>query len=181
MCARRFTTSASSAPAPAAERRRRFSPRAGWMWPCWRPGRAWIQTATSRSTSGPTSCRIAVSVSAGVRTASATNSWPPTDSGKSKASRTLRRPAQLFAGSAPGLKADAPTTGGASRCGSGRRIFAPAPPTAWATIGRSPTKSLRPTTTRSNPTSASSGRKRMSPMRRTAFSSRRPGHAAPRP
>ena len=55
-----------------------------------------------------------------------------------------------FAGSAPALKAAEPIIGAASRCASARRISGRAPLTAWATTGRSPTRSLRPTTTRSS-------------------------------
>ena len=124
---------------------------------------------------------IAAWASAASSVASATSSWRPTASGKSKASPTPRRRARRFAGSARALKEAAPTIGGASRCASARRISGRTRPTAWATTGRSPTKNSRLTTTRSKRTSASSARRKTSPMRRTASFCRRRSRAALRP
>ena len=59
--------------------------------------------------------------------------------------------------------------------------FVRTPPTEWATTGPSPTKNSRLTTTRSNPTSASSAPRKISPTLPTACSCRRPGRAALRP
>ena len=80
-------------------------------------GRPWIPREITRSTSGPTNCRIAARASEAVSArVSEMNSSRPTAPGRSKASPTSPLPARSSAGSARASLAAAPITGDASRC-----------------------------------------------------------------
>ncbi len=149
---------------------------------CSRPALPSFPKGTTKSTSGLTTCRIAALGSAAAHArVSKTNSSPPTAPGKSKANLTSPLPAQNSAGSVRASSADAPTTGDASPCAWPRWTSRSARATAWATTGRSATRTSRPTTTRSSPTSASSEPKKIFPALPTEFSCRRPSRAAPKP
>ena len=107
------------------------------------------------------------------------NSSRPMAPGKLKASRTPPPPAPISSGFARASSAAAPITGAASPCALLPSISNPARATASATIGPSPTKISRRTTTKSKATSASSAPRKMSPAPPTASFFLRPSRAAP--
>src|ERR1019366_241097 len=130
---------------------------------------------------GHTNFPIAASESAANRVALETNSWRPMDFGRWRGSHTRPRLDHRFAGSDHASREAEQTIGDASRSDLAQLIFVPTPPTEWATTGPSPTRNSRPTTTRLNPTSASSVPRKISPTLQTAYSCRHPTRGAPKP
>ena len=152
------TTSSSSDRGLAAARSPRCSPT--WASRCssWRRGRC-STCRTSRSTCGRTTCRIAARGPRAKRTRAGRRASPtarPTAARSSPASRTRWRRAATSRGSARAFSAAAPTTTAASRCGSPTTTSSRARAMAWASTGRSATRTCRRTTTRRRPSSASS-------------------------
>ena len=125
-------------------------------------------------------CPIAEPASAASPAKISANFSPPMAPGISTASLTLPRPAPISNGFAPASSAAAPTIGAASPCALLPSTSPPARATASATIGPSPIRTSLPTTTKSNPTSAFSAPKKMSPALPTVFFFLLPSRAAPR-